>query len=128
MEGQQPRGHQDVLALARRKRRVALPLVKVRRCEFRVLHQDAARRGEAARIEARLVDDRLRLTAADSRPGLAPDAGIASIRERLTALYGNKATLNLHRMDHRATEAIIEIPCERLPGDDATTGAPTLPG
>ena len=124
MEGQQPRGHQDVLALARRKRRVALPLVKVRRCEFRVLHQDAARRGEAARIEARLVDDRLRLTAADSRPGLAPDAGIASIRER----YGNKATLNSHRMDHRATEAIIEIPCERLPGDDATTGAPTLPG
>jgi hypothetical protein len=48
----------------------------------------------------------------EPRPGKGGD-GIASIRERLTALYGDAARLDLHAQDAGlGTEAVLDIPLE----------------
>jgi hypothetical protein len=62
----------------------------------------------------------LRLTVADRRADLAPDArddALASLRERLTALYGTKASLELRHTDAGDSAAILEIPLEPHPPD-----------
>ena len=67
------------------------------------------------RITAGASDGRLRLEIIDSRTGFAPEAGgdnIASIRERLAALYGNDASLVLRARECDGTEATMEIPYE----------------
>ena len=64
------------------------------------------------RIRTGLTDDKVRLEIADSGVGFLPgsgDDGIAGIRERLSALYGSEARLDLRRRDARATEAVLEI-------------------
>jgi len=64
------------------------------------------------RIRTGLTDDKVRLEIADSGVGFLPgsgDDGIAGIRERLSALYGNEASLDLRRRGARATEAVLEI-------------------
>ena len=59
---------------------------------------------------------RLRLHITDSGAGFVPDGGgdgIASIRERLAALYGQDARLDLHAHDAGdGTEAVLDIPLE----------------
>jgi LytS/YehU family sensor histidine kinase len=40
---------------------------------------------------------------------------MASIAERLNALYGDAARLELHARDTQGTEAVIEIPYEHAP-------------
>ena len=78
--------------------------------------------GGAFRIGVDHVDGRLRLTIADSGAGFigeADDAGIANIAERLNALYGHSARLELRTRDTSGTEAVMEIPYERLPGRPA---------
>jgi hypothetical protein len=60
-------------------------------------------------------EGRLRLIIVDSGAGFVPDdagEGIASIRERLEALYGYAARLDLHARSGGGTEAVMEIPCE----------------
>ncbi|MDQ2917871.1 MAG: histidine kinase [Pseudomonadota bacterium] len=67
------------------------------------------------RIATEAGNGRLRLKIADSGAGFIPDAeatGIASIRERLGALYGGDARLDLRQLDAGATEAVMDIPCE----------------
>ena len=58
---------------------------------------------------------RLRLKIADSGAGLVPGTetiGIANIRERLAALYGANARLDLRALNTGATEAVMDIPYE----------------
>ena len=66
-------------------------------------------------IVARVLGGRLRMSIVDSGAGIVPEPegdGIRSIRQRLEALYGGDATLELHRRDDRATEAVLELPLE----------------
>jgi hypothetical protein len=61
------------------------------------------------------ADGRLRLKIDDSGAGLLPEAGIdgiANIRERLRAIYGADARLDLRQLAAGATEAVMDIPFE----------------
>jgi hypothetical protein len=73
-------------------------------------------------IRTEVIDGRLRLAIADSGAAFVPEVGgdgIDSIRERLAALFGENARLDLRRAEAQATEAVLEIPLET-----ATAGAP----
>ena len=64
------------------------------------------------RIRAGISDAKIRLEIADSGIGFLPrreDHDIADIHERLSALYGNDASLVLRRKEGSATEAVLEI-------------------
>jgi len=66
-------------------------------------------------IKTQISDDRLRLIIVDNGAGFVPETdgtGLASIRERLDALYGEQATLNLSRADASSSEAVLEIPLQ----------------
>jgi LytS/YehU family sensor histidine kinase len=72
-------------------------------------------RDGAISIRSEVGDGRLRLTVADSGAGFVPETGadgIASIRDRLEALYGGDATLALRRVAEQATEAVLDLPLE----------------
>jgi LytS/YehU family sensor histidine kinase len=72
-------------------------------------------------ITMEIVGGRLRLKLTDSGAGFVPDAGgdgIGDIRERLQALYGNDASLELARVEQRATRAVMEIPYEHIESSD----------
>ena len=75
---------------------------------------------ESLAIDAAVRDDRVRLTIRDGGDGFANDSaddiGLARIRERLTALYGDRARLELKATAGRS-EAVLEIPYE--PAQDA---------
>ena len=85
----------------------------------------------AIRIHTDVRDGRLRLTIHDSGVGFAPETGgdgIAALRERLDALYGSSARLELRRTDPRATEAVLDLPLESSAGADERDGAPGTGG
>jgi len=66
-------------------------------------------------IRAEVDGALLRLKVCDRRADLAPDTrddAIASFRERLIALYGTEASLQLRHTDAGDSEAILEIPLE----------------
>jgi hypothetical protein len=70
------------------------------------------------RVRTAVAEGRLRLEIADSGVGFLPENegdGIAGIRERLEALYGRDAALDLRNAVERATEAILQIPIELGP-------------
>ena len=72
------------------------------------------------RITVQASDGRLRLRVADSGAGLAPETtatGLANIRERLSALFGSGARLDLRRLQAGATEAVLDIPYETSQSD-----------
>jgi signal transduction histidine kinase len=63
-------------------------------------------------IRTAVADEKIRLEIVDSGIGFLPgseDDGIAGIRERLSALYGNDASLVLRRKEASASEAVLEI-------------------
>jgi len=71
------------------------------------------------RIRARRQDDRLLLQVGDDGPGPRaaagrPDGGVglANLRERLQALYGPAATLQLRARPGGGSEAVLEIPLQ----------------
>ncbi len=67
------------------------------------------------RIRTEVDRGRLRLTITDSGAGFVPDTdvdGLAPVRERLAALYGDQAALQLRRSGPNSTEAILDIPLE----------------
>ena len=49
--------------------------------------------------------------------------GLSAIRGRLAALYGDDACLELHRSQDNTTEAVMEIPCERITRHEPMTAA-----
>ena len=92
---------------------VLLPLVK-----FALEHRtQAAPQAEAFAVDIAVRDDLLQLTIRDHDRGFAPgsasDPGIGMIRERLTALYGERAQLALTESE-QGTAAVLEIPFERV--------------
>jgi hypothetical protein len=65
------------------------------------------------------AEDRLRLRIVDSGAGFVPETGgdgIGSIRDRLAALYGSDARLELTTHATGNTEALMDIPCEFASG------------
>ena len=74
------------------------------------------REGGAVRIAAALAEGRLSLSVADTGRGFAetPGAGVglANIRERLAALYGDTAKLTLVENEPQGVVATIEVPAE----------------
>ena len=74
------------------------------------------REGGMVRIAASLADGRLRLTVTDTGRGFSetPGAGVglANIRERLAALYGDAARLTMVANEPQGVVASIEVPAE----------------
>ncbi|MGE5171093.1 MAG: sensor histidine kinase, partial [Rudaea sp.] len=71
--------------------------------------------GGTIRIGVGVEASRLSLRIADSGAGFVPEAGgdgIASIRERLHALYGSAARLGLRMREGGGSEAVIDVPYE----------------
>jgi len=75
------------------------------------------REGGTVRISAEAEGDRIRLVVADTGRGfgdtLASGIGLANIRERLAALYGDRATLTLEANAPQGVKATIEVPRKR---------------
>jgi hypothetical protein len=94
---------------ARMPSMILLPLLN----RARARHVDDT--GESLVIDAAVHDDRLFLTICDRRDGFANDGAndveLTRIRERLAALYGNRARLALRATAGRS-EAVLEIPYE----------------
>lgn len=92
---------------------ILLPLLN----RARARHVDDA--GESLAIDAEVRHDRLCLTICDRRDGFAndgpDDVELVRIRERLAALYGNRAQLQLRAAAGRS-EAVLEIPYETVAG------------
>lgn len=90
---------------------ILLPLLN----RVRARHVDDA--GQSLDIEATVRGDRLYLTIRDRRDGFADDGpddvGLTRIRERLAALYGNRARLDLRATADRS-EAVLEIPYQTV--------------
>ncbi len=88
---------------------ILLPLLNRARSH----HADDA--GNSLVIDAAVRDDRLCLTIRDSREGFANDSAsdveVTRIRERLAALYGDRARLAL-KATGCSSEAVLEIPYE----------------
>jgi hypothetical protein len=67
-------------------------------------------------IKSSVVDRSLQLAVVDAGTGFVADSkgsAIANVRERLAALYGEKASLKLCFMPSGATQALLMIPYER---------------
>ena len=80
-------------------------------------------------IHTEVIDGRLRLAIADSGAAFVPEVGgdgINSIRERLAALFGENARLDLRRAEAQATEAVLEIPLETATPSAPGTSTPTM--
>jgi len=106
------------LEYARMPPMMLLPLV-----DHAIVHGlERSRADGTLRIAIEVVERRLRLRIVDSGAGFVPDTcgdGIGSIRERLAALYGSDARLELTAHDTGNTEAMMEIPCEFASGSGA---------
>ena len=79
-------------------------------------------------VAADLSGARVRIVVTAARPSFAAGAGahaIASVRERLKALHGTDATLDLRVVDGGASEAILEIPDVPTPAAPAGRGTRT---
>ena len=108
----------DGLADARMPPMMLLPLVD----HVLVYGLEPAHANGAIRIESAIGGGRLRLTITDSGAGFVPggDAGdLATIDERLRALYGDDATLRLAQLAGSATQAVLDIPYESRAFADA---------
>ena len=94
---------------ARMPSMILLPLLN----RARARHVDDA--GDSLVIDAVVHDDRLCLTICDRRDGFANEganeAALVRLRERLAALYGDRARLALTATAGRS-EAVLEIPYE----------------
>ena len=83
-------------------------------------HSSAVR---SVRIHVESSGGRLRLTITDSGIGFGPESsgdGIERMRERLAALFADRATLDLERTAPNTTRATLRVPLERP--DPRTTG------
>jgi hypothetical protein len=84
--------------------------------ENAVLHGiDPQIEGGAIEIRAQRNDGAVEIVVADTGKGFAPDApaggvGIANVRERLTALYGDQGRLRFTENQPHGVRAIIEVP------------------
>jgi LytS/YehU family sensor histidine kinase len=79
--------------------------------------------GGTIEITARIVDGRLKVAVADTGAGLRASggfgAGVANLRARLAALYGNAAALELEANSPRGIRATIAVPVHAAPMERA---------
>jgi hypothetical protein len=78
------------------------------------------------RVRTAIAEGRLRLEIADSGVGFLPENegdGIAGIRDRLEALFGRDAALDLRRTDAAVSTAVLEIPVQSVPRPESTNDA-----
>jgi signal transduction histidine kinase len=78
------------------------------------------------RIRTGIADGKVRLEIADSGVGFLPETegyAIAGIRERLAALYGDTATLELRSVDATVSTAVLEIPVQSVPSQESADDA-----
>ena len=69
-------------------------------------------------IRSAVASGAVRLTVADSANAFAPgrdDAGIADLRERLAALFGQQGSLTFSAREDGASQAVLELPLEGAP-------------
>ena len=91
------------------------------------------REGGTVTIKAELVEGMLRLSVADTGKGFGDSVsgsgvGLENIRERLAAIYGDKAKLTLEENQPRGVVASIEVPRDGLRvGGNAMDGDSMLP-
>jgi hypothetical protein len=81
------------------------------------------REGGVVTISATQADGKLRMSVADTGRGFAEvlgaGVGLANIRERLAALYGDAAKLTLEAQEPRGVVALIEVPKDPVPPPQA---------
>jgi sensor histidine kinase YesM len=71
-------------------------------------------------VTAERVEDVLQITVVDDGPGIDPDAaippghGIENTRERLRALYGDRASLEIARRPEGGTIATLRVPYREM--------------
>ena len=100
----------------------AVPGFAVQHLVENAIRHGIARRPDAGRlvVAARRDGDILELTVSDDGPGIAepaegpPGHGIANTRDRLRALYGDRASCVVRRGEAGGTEAILRIPWREL--------------
>lgn len=85
------------------------------------------REGGKVTIGAEAPDGKLRITVADTGRGLVETpgqgVGIANIRERLAALYGDAARLSIEANEPHGVRATLEVPREAPPAGAAASHA-----
>jgi Histidine kinase len=98
---------------------------------------EPVREGGRIDVIAEKIGDRIRVIVKDTGRGLSTNGttsanaetgggvGLANIRERLLALYGETAKLSLESNEPRGVIAIIEIPADAMVRFSATGAAPT---
>ena len=103
----------EQVADARMPPMMLLPLV-----DHAIVHGlERSQSQETIRLTTEVTQGRLRLAIAGSGAGFLREAqgdGIASIRERLDALFGADALLVLRARGDGGTEAVLEVPYERI--------------
>ena len=86
--------------------------------------------GGSIEIAARVENGRLKVEVADTGAGLrqtsGTGAGIANLRARLAALYGNDASLNIGANAPHGIRAAIAVPLRTPPGGSGLNGAHDL--
>jgi len=87
------------------------------------------REGGNVRITAAVVDGKLRMAVEDTGRGFGESTkgggvGLANIRERLAAMYGDRARLTLEEHEPHGVVAVIEIPAD---GARAAAAAGAIP-
>jgi len=109
-------------------RAAAVPSFALQHLVENAIRHGIARQPDAGLIQvsARRDGNVLELTVLDDGPGIEPSAvrpghGLANTRERLRALYGERASLGVARVSPRGTAAILRVPYHelRLERDDA---------
>jgi hypothetical protein len=98
---------------------------------------EPVREGGRIDVIAEKIGDRIRVIVKDTGRGLSTNGttsanaetgggvGLANIRERLLALYGETAKLSLESNEPRGVIAIIEIPADAMVRFSATGASPT---
>jgi signal transduction histidine kinase len=90
------------------------PLMLMTLVENAVKHAVVPRGGGRIHVRARRADERLRVIVGDDGPGvggaIGKGVGLANTRERLRALYGDAASLEIASGQGGGTVAAIEVP------------------
>ncbi len=110
--------------------RAAVPSFAVQHLVENAIRHGIARREDGGRVEvaARREADVLVVTVSDDGPGIgatepAPGHGIANTRERLTALYGDRASLDVATPPAGGTVATLRVPYRQLSVDESDATA-----
>jgi two-component system LytT family sensor kinase len=100
----------------------AVPSFALQHLVENAIRHGIARHPDAGRVSvtAKRDGDKMSITVTDDGVGIEPAAavrpghGIATTRERLRALYGDRASLTIDRGGQGGTRAVLEVPYRPL--------------